>query len=227
MKDLQDEICTGLEKIDGKSSFEEDQWVREGGGGGRSRVMTNGNVIEKGGVNFSAVHGILPANIQQALKLEKSTFYATGVSIVLHPKNPWMPIIHMNVRYFETAEKTGNQSSYWFGGGIDLTPHYVDPEDGGYLHHQLKDICDRAHPSYYERFKKWADDYFYIKHRNETRGVGGIFYDRLNDAREPLSFDELWAFHQNVGRSFVPIYGPFCKKVSDQKIWTQKSKRGR
>ncbi|RED95618.1 coproporphyrinogen oxidase [Marinoscillum furvescens DSM 4134] len=232
MKSLQGSICNSLISLDGKSSFREDQWERAGGGGGRSRVITNGDLIEKGGVNFSAVHGDLPEKIQQALKMGKSTFYATGVSIVLHPQNPWVPIIHMNVRYFETKAKNSDEGTYWFGGGIDLTPHYVDPADGGYLHQQLKMVCDQTDSSYYPRFKKWADDYFYIRHRKETRGVGGIFYDQLNEQKEKKSFDELWQFHQSVGERFVPIYEHFANKyrskpyTDEHKNW-QMVRRGR
>ena len=212
-KNLQDQICAGLTTLDGKSQFREDLWDRAEGGGGRTRVMTNGNLIEKGGVNFSAVHGPLPEKIQKGLALSPSEFYATGVSIVLHPVNPWMPIIHMNVRYFETTPLDQNEKgTYWFGGGIDLTPHYITPEDGGYFHHQLKAVCDQTDPSFYPRFKQWADDYFYIRHRKETRGVGGIFYDRLHPETEEKSFNTLWAFQQNVGNSFLPLYEYYAHK---------------
>ncbi|MEQ8582322.1 MAG: oxygen-dependent coproporphyrinogen oxidase [Marinoscillum sp.] len=212
-KNLQDQICEGLTILDGKASFKEDLWDRTEGGGGRTRVITNGDLIEKGGVNFSAVHGPLPEKIQQGIALPPSDFYATGVSIVLHPVNPWVPIIHMNVRYFETTPLDQNEkSTYWFGGGIDLTPHYVTPADGGYFHHQLKAVCDQTDPSFYPRFKQWADDYFYIPHRKETRGVGGIFYDRLHPKTEGKSFDSLWAFQQNVGNAFLPIYEHYANK---------------
>src|SRR6478736_7509752 len=164
---IQESICTQLEAADGKGKFREDAWQREGGGGGFSRIMTGGDVIQKGGVNFSAVYGKTPDNIIKALKLEPSDFYATGVSIVIHPNNPWVPIIHMNIRYFEMSN-----GKYWFGGGIDLTPHYIFPEDAKYFHQKLKEVCDRTNKEYYTRFKKWADDYFYIPHRNETRGIG-------------------------------------------------------
>lgn len=214
MKQLQDAICGSLEQLDGQSAFHQDNWERPDGGGGRSRVITNGNVIEKGGVNFSAVHGPLPEKIQQSLRIEKSDFYATGVSIVLHPKNPWVPIIHMNVRYFETTpENPDSPQIYWFGGGIDLTPHYIQKEDGRFIHQTLKNVCDQTDPEFYPRFKKWADDYFYLKHRDETRGVGGIFYDHLNETNESgKSFAELWQFHQRVGEAFIPIYRHYVEK---------------
>jgi coproporphyrinogen III oxidase len=224
---LQNEICKNLETLDGLAKFKEDNWDRPEGGGGRSRVIENGNIIEKGGVNFSAVSGPTPTKILQALNLPESDFYATGVSIVLHPKNPWMPIIHMNVRYFEMSNGT-----YWFGGGIDLTPHYVSQEYGANIHLKLKSVCDQIDASYYDRFKKWADDYFYIPHRNETRGVGGIFFDRLNEQSEGKSFEELWKLVQNVGQSFIPIYSYYVPKYgskpfSEKEIQWQRIRRGR
>ncbi|UII30368.1 oxygen-dependent coproporphyrinogen oxidase [Fulvivirga ulvae] len=225
-KNLQDNICKELETADGLAKFREDFWEREGGGGGRSRTIANGEVIEKGGVGFSAVHGETPENILKALKLEKTGFYATGVSIVLHPQNPRVPIIHMNVRYFEMTNGT-----WWFGGGIDLTPHYVDKEDARYFHQKLKSVCDNHDSSYYGKFKKWADDYFFIKHRSETRGIGGIFFDRLG-AEQPKSKEELFAFVKEVGSSFAPIYTYFMHKNKSisygerEKQW-QMIRRGR
>ncbi len=225
-KTLQNNICQSLEEADGSGRFEEDRWERPGGGGGQSRVITNGNVIEKGGVNFSAVHGPTPDTILKALKLEKADFYATGVSIVIHPHSPMVPIIHMNVRYFEMTDGT-----WWFGGGIDLTPHYIDRDDARYFHQQLKSVCDKHDSTYYDKFKKWADDYFYLKHRKETRGVGGIFYDRLND-KDGKTKDELMQFTQDVGNSFAPIYTHFMQKnralpyAEHEKEW-QRVRRGR
>ena len=191
-KDLQDQICFALEQADGKVMFREDKWERPGGGGGRSRVITDGNVIEKGGVNFSAVHGPTPEKILRALQLDESDFFATGVSIVMHPVSPMVPIIHMNVRYFEMSNGT-----YWFGGGIDLTPHYVVEADARFFHESLKATCDKYDAAYYPKFKKWADDYFYLKHRGETRGIGGIFFDRLAG---PTDTDKssYWAFVKAV-----------------------------
>ncbi|MFT6868566.1 MAG: coproporphyrinogen III oxidase [Cyclobacteriaceae bacterium] len=226
-KELQLRICTSLESLDQGSHFQKDQWTRPEGGGGLTMVMENGHIIEKGGVNFSAVSGPTPEKILKALQLPALDFFATGISIVLHPKNPWMPIIHMNVRFFEMSNQT-----YWFGGGIDLTPHYISPEDGGFIHHQLKNICDQTDPTYYPRFKKWADDYFFIKHRNETRGVGGIFFDRINEQSEQKSKEELWQFIQNVGNSFVSIYSHYISKYGNKPYneahtdW-QKLRRGR
>jgi len=174
-KEIQDEICQALEKLDGSARFEEELWEREGGGGGRTRIIQNGQIFEKGGVNFSSVYGKLPEAIKKSFAVEEDDFFATGVSIVIHPNNPFVPIIHMNIRYFEL-----NDQIRWFGGGIDLTPHYIDEEDARYFHQQLKDVCDRHDFTYYEKFKNWADDYFYIRHRHETRGIGGVFYDKLN-----------------------------------------------
>ena len=200
---LQEEICKSLEKEDGGATFYEDVWKRPGGGGGKSRIITNGNAIEKGGVNFSAVHGKTPEGIIKALRLNEGEFYATGISIVLHPFNPMVPIIHMNIRYFEM-----NDGTWWFGGGIDLTPHYVNLEDARYFHRQLKNVCDKHDKEYYLRFKRWADDYFYIKHRKETRGIGGIFFDHLNDSTGK-SKEQITNFVLDVGLSFSPIYRHF------------------
>ncbi|WKN41583.1 oxygen-dependent coproporphyrinogen oxidase [Tunicatimonas pelagia] len=208
-KHLQNDICTTLEEADGSGQFIPDTWNRPGGGGGTSRVLNNGSVIEKGGVNFSAVHGETPAKILTALNLDSAEFYATGVSIVLHPHNPFVPIIHMNVRYFEMSNGV-----YWFGGGIDLTPHYVDRADAQYFHATLKEVCDRFDPSYYPTYKKWADDYFYIKHRQETRGIGGIFFDRLT-AQKGKQKTDIFAFVQAVGQVFAPTYTYFMNKNKD------------
>ncbi len=200
---LQGKICAALEAEDGKGKFSEEVWEREGGGGGITRVFQHGNVIEKGGVNFSAVHGKLPENIMAALKISDNQFYATGVSIVIHPQSPMVPIIHMNIRYFELAN-----GEFWFGGGIDLTPHYAVKEDAQWFHQQLKNTCDRFDKTYYPKFKTWADDYFFIKHRNETRGVGGIFFDRLNNGHDK---EKLFEFLLAVGETFIPVYTHFMK----------------
>jgi len=209
LQNLQSDICKALEKADGKATFTKESWARPEGGGGISRVIGAGNVIEKGGVNFSAVHGEAPAFLfqekehaltQPSHKGEGNTFYATGVSIVLHPQSPMVPIIHMNIRYFEMSNGV-----HWLGGGIDLTPHYVNEIDAKYFHQTLKKVCDKHHPTYYTKFKKWADDYFFIKHRNETRGIGGIFFDRLTSS-EDMSFEKNLAFWKDVGETFAPLY---------------------
>lgn len=224
LKSLQDEICQALQTADGKAQFKEENWTREEGGGGRSRVMENGAVIEKGGVMFSAVYGNTPDFLltekQHATGTisEKSQFYATGVSIVIHPQNPMVPIIHMNIRYFEMSNGTR-----WLGGGIDLTPHYIVDEDAQFFHHQLKTVCDKHHTNYYQKFKTWADDYFFIKHRNETRGIGGIFFDRLND-NEDLNFEQNVSFWQDVGKVFAPTYTALIAKNKD-KAFTPENKQ--
>ena len=211
-QELQDSICQGLEQTDGSGKFHEDSWQRTGGGGGKTRTLTNGSIIEKGGVNFSEVYGETPKKILEALGFEKANFYATGVSIVMHPSNPMVPIIHMNVRYFEmTSDSNPTDTKWWFGGGIDLTPHYIREEDAQFFHQELKHTCDRHHADYYPSFKQWADDYFYLKHRNETRGVGGIFFDRLSED-PPFTKRSRWEFVQSVGSAFLPIYQHLMQK---------------
>lgn len=225
--DLQDRICWSLEEADGIGQFREDKWERPGGGGGRSRIISNGAVIEKGGVGYSTVYGEATEATLRSLNLSKpAEFYATGVSIVLHPSNPMVPIIHMNVRYFEMS--TGHN---WFGGGIDLTPHYVVDEDAHWFHQYLKAVCDRHSPDYYNKFKPWADDYFYSPHRQETRGIGGIFFDYLKPA-DAGHKSQLFAFVQDVGNAFAPIYTHFMYQNRSlqfgetQKNW-QLLRRGR
>jgi coproporphyrinogen III oxidase len=207
---IQDKICAGLEIADGKSKFEEESWSRDGGGGGITRIMQNGYVVEKGGVNFSAVHGKMPEAVKKAFKVESEDFFATGVSIVIHPRNPFVPIVHMNIRYFEMDEQTR-----WFGGGIDLTPHYVIDTDARYFHHLLKNTCNDFNPDFYSKFKKQADDYFFIKHREETRGVGGIFYDRLRPENTDLSFQQILDFSVAVGNTFLPAYTELIERNKD------------
>lgn len=215
---IQDEITQALEALDGKAKFQEELWQREGGGGGRTRIIQNGNILEKGGVNFSAVHGKLPEPIKKSFGVDEDEFFATGVSIVIHPNNPHVPIIHMNIRYFELNDKIR-----WFGGGIDLTPHYVIEEDAKYFHQQMKTVCDKHHPTFYEEFKKWADNYFFIKHRNETRGVGGIFYDKLTPEKSGLSLEELFNFSCDLGRTFAPTYAELVNRHRHQSF-TEKEK---
>jgi coproporphyrinogen III oxidase len=233
-KDLQDRICAAIETTDGGASFHEDLWQHHSGGGGRTRLIQNGNVIEKGGVNFSSVKGEVHPRLRAQMNLgedESHQFTATGVSIVMHPRNPHVPIIHMNVRYFELDNGT-----CWFGGGIDLTPHYVVEEDAHTFHQTLKAACDKHHPEFYPKFKTWADDYFFIQHRNETRGVGGIFFDYLKPDEagngQGLSKTQLFEFVKEVGECFAPVYTAFMQKYSgkpfteDQKQW-QYLRRGR
>ena len=202
---IQNEICAGLELADGEGKFQEEIWNRDGGGGGRTRIIQNGNVLEKAGVNFSAVHGKLPDAIKKAFGVSEDDFFATGVSIVIHPNNPWIPIIHMNIRYFEMLGEAGKEMR-WFGGGIDLTPHFVIEDDARFFHRSLKHTCDKFHSDFYSKFKNWADDYFFINHRQETRGIGGIFYDRLNPQSTGLEWLDIFEFSKAVGRTFLPVY---------------------
>lgn len=204
-KELQDSICKGLEGLDGVETFQEDLWERPEGGGGRTRVIQDGAIIEKGGVNFSAVEGDMPEKLLKVLKVKADiskpiNFYATGVSIVLHPRSPMTPIIHMNVRYFEMSN-----GIWWFGGGIDLTPHYVDEQLASDFHQHLKRVCDQYDEAYYSKFKTWADNYFFIQHRDETRGIGGIFFDRLQASPQHTK-EQRWAFVQAVGAAFLDLY---------------------
>ena len=232
-KSLQDDICLAIESTDGKAKFLEDAWNRDGGGGGRTRVLQDGAIIDKGGVNWSGVHGELPPTIQKALQLESKFFFATGVSIVMHPVNPNVPIIHMNVRYFETrsSKNSSEIEDAWFGGGIDLTPHYIVDEDAKWFHKQLKNTCDKHNNKYYNEHKKWADDYFFIKHRKETRGVGGIFFDRMK-ANTETSLNDLFEYVQGVGETFAPTYTQLMTKntslpFGEKELEWQKIRRGR
>lgn len=215
-RSLQDSICTSLEKEDGKGKFMEDKWIRKEGGGGSTRIVQEGNVIEKGGVLFSEVHGAVPEFLyRENPALKEHTFHAAGVSIVIHPSNPFVPIIHMNVRYFELSNGT-----WWFGGGIDLTPHYCNEEDARFFHTALKNTCDKHNKEFYPEFKKWADDYFFIPHRNETRGIGGVFFDKQNRT----SKEELFAFVKDLGNTFAPVYTSLMKKNRDKRF-TEKNKQ--
>ena len=193
-------ITKEIEEWDGGASFIEDAWERAEGGGGYTSTIKNGRVIEKGGVAFSAVHGKVSAAMRKQLQLEGDSFYATGVSIVLHPKHPLHPIIHMNVRYFEIDGNT-----YWFGGGIDLTPHYINDSLATEFHKDLKKINDKYHPDFYQKFKDWADDYFFLPHRNETRGIGGVFFDHQNES-SGISKQQLFSFCEELALSFPGIY---------------------
>ena len=199
-RNLQNLICGELELLDGKSIFSEDPWLRDEGGGGFTRTLSDGKIIEKGGVAFSVVHGKVSEAMKSQLAMADGDFFASGVSVVLHPKHPKNPIIHMNVRYFELDNGT-----YWFGGGIDLSPHYVDLSAARAFHLSLKKVCDQYNPEFYPKFKSWADTYFFLPHRNESRGVGGIFFDNQNE-NSGLSKEQLLNFCLDLGREFPVIY---------------------
>ena len=207
--DLQDRICTALEAQDGGGQFIEESWLREEGGGGRSRVLEQGVVIEKGGVNFSHVMGEkLPASATAVRpELEGRSFQAMGVSLVIHPRNPYVPTSHANVRMF-VAEKEGEEPVWWFGGGYDLTPYYGFNEDCSHWHQTAKHACKPFGNDVYNQYKTWCDDYFYLKHRDEQRGIGGLFFDDLNE----WGFDKCFEFLQSIGDSFIEAYRPIVSK---------------
>jgi len=208
---LQDSICDALSEADG-CTFEEESWQRPGGGGGRSRVMEEGNIIEKGGVNFSHVHGdgLPPSATNARPELAGRSFQALGVSLVIHPRNPYIPTSHANVRFF-IAEKPGTQPVWWFGGGFDLTPYYGFEEDAIHWHQVSKEACDPFGEAIYPKYKKWCDEYFYLKHRNEPRGIGGLFFDDLNE----WEFEKSFAFMQNVGNHYTDAYLPILQRRKD------------
>ena len=210
---LQDIICTALQEEDGGATFHEDTWQREGGGGGRSRVLKNGAVIEQGGVNFSHVFGDqLPASATAARpELAGRSFEAMGVSLVIHPHNPYVPTSHANVRFF-VSEKPGEDPIWWFGGGFDLTPYYGDKTDCKHWHQVAKAACEPSGPDIYSRFKQWCDDYFYLKHRDETRGVGGLFFDDFNE----LGFDDSFALMRRVGDAYLDAYRPIITRQKNK-----------
>ncbi len=210
--DLQDRICDALGAEDGSATFREDSWEREQGGGGRSRVLENGAVIEKGGVNFSHVFGdqLPPSATAARPELAGRSFQAMGVSLVIHPKNPYAPTSHANVRFF-VAEKDGEEPVWWFGGGFDLTPYYGFEEDVVHWHQTARDACEPFGNEIYPEFKTWCDDYFYLKHRDEPRGVGGLFFDDLNR----FDFDTSFALMRSVGDAYVPAYQPILARRKD------------
>jgi len=219
--DLQDRICNGLQTEDGQASFQEDSWVREEGGGGRSRVITDGGVFEKGGVNFSHVHGTqLPPSATAARpELAGRSFEAMGVSLVMHPENPYIPTSHANVRFF-IAEKPGEEPVWWFGGGYDLTPYYGHRDDCQHWHQTAKSACDPFGEAVYSRFKQWCDDYFFLKHRNEPRGVGGLFFDDYN---EP-GFEQSFGLMRSVGDSYLDAYVPIVQRRKSE-AWGQRERQ--
>ena len=209
---LQDRITAALEREDGTGRFRQDSWERPEGGGGQTRILTGGSVFEQAGVNFSHVLGehLPPSATAQRPELAGRSFDALGVSLVIHPHNPYVPTCHCNVRFF-IASKADVESVWWFGGGFDLTPYYGFEEDAVHWHKTAKTACDPFGQDYYARFKKWCDEYFYIKHRNEPRGVGGLFFDDLNEN----SFDHCLGFTQSVGDHLLPAYLPIVERRKD------------
>ncbi|UYW00930.1 oxygen-dependent coproporphyrinogen oxidase [Flavobacterium agricola] len=228
---LQDTITAKLEAIDGQAKFQEDLWERPGGGGGRTRVIENGSVFEKGGVNTSAVHGHLPETMQKAFNVGDVDFYACGLSLVLHPINPMVPTVHANWRYFEMYDKAGNVVGSWFGGGQDLTPYYLFEEDAQHFHQICKNACDKHNPEFYPKYKKVCDEYFWNAHRNEARGIGGLFFDHLVET-ETMNMEAWYNFVIEVGNSFLASYVPIVEKRKDlpysdaNRTW-QEIRRGR
>lgn len=220
VESLHDEITTFFTELDGGGRFGEDRWERAGGGGGVARVLTEGRTFEKAGINRSVVEGELPPGMAQrlgaAVPAERlRRFLAAGVSLVIHPRSPMVPIVHLNVRYFELTSDGGEVVDAWLGGGTDLTPTYPFPEDAVHFHRSLRARCDRHHPGFYPKFKQWCDDYFVIAHRgNERRGVGGIFFDNLRpgDWGRGLDLDRLFAFATDVGRVLPEAYGPIVER---------------
>lgn len=231
IEDLQDRITSRLEEVDGSAKFREDLWERSEGGGGRTRVLENGAVFEKGGVNISAVYGPLAPAMQQYFKVGDVDFFACGLSLVIHPKNPMVPTVHANWRYFEMYDKEGTVIDQWFGGGQDLTPYYLFEEDAIHFHQISKNACDQTNNDFYPKYKKQCDEYFWNSHRNEARGIGGLFFDYCK-ATEGMSIEDWYEFVTNVGNSFLEAYVPIVEKrkhleySEENKKW-QEIRRGR
>lgn len=231
IQELQNTITTAFESLDTKVRFEEDVWKRPEGGGGHTRVIEQGDVIEKGGINISAVHGTLPESMQVQFNVTNADFYACGLSLVIHPKNPMAPTVHANWRFFELYTPKGEVVDQWFGGGLDLTPYYIFEEDIRHFHQVCKKVCDDHHPEYYARFKKQCDTYFYNSHRKEARGVGGLFFDYLRENKE-FTLQSRYDFVTHVANSFLTAYLPILLRTKDlpftskQREW-QEIRRGR
>lgn len=231
IKNLQDTITSKLEVIDGKAKFKEDPWERPEGGGGHSRIIENGGVFEKGGVNISEVHGKLPKSMQEYFGVKDADFFACGLSLVLHPHNPMVPTVHANWRYFEMYDTNGEIVDQWFGGGQDLTPYYLFEEDATHFHQTCKTACDKHNMDFYPKFKARCDDYFYNSHREEGRGIGGLFFDYCK-VQETMTMQDWFNFVTEVGDSFLEAYVPIVEKrknlpfTETQKTW-QEIRRGR
>jgi coproporphyrinogen III oxidase len=229
LTDLQDRLCAAFESSDGSKQFREDSWDRPEGGGGRTRVLEGGGVFEKGGVNFSHVHGdsLPPAASARRPELAGRSFQALGVSVVMHPVNPYVPTSHANVRFFQ-AEKAGEEPIWWFGGGFDLTPYYPFDEDCKHWHQVAHDLSAPFGESVYSDYKRWCDEYFYLRHRNETRGIGGLFFDDLNE----WGFEKSFAYMQAVGNGYLEAYRPIVDKrkrtaFGQREVDFQRYRRGR
>ena len=228
---LQDQICNALETADTEAKFQEDLWDRKGGGGGRTRVIENGAVFEKGGVNISAVHGELPDSMKAYFNVKEGSFFACGLSLVIHPKNPMVPTVHANWRYFELYKDDGSLADAWFGGGQDLTPYYLFEEDATHFHRVCKTVCDKHNPSFYLKYKEACDRYFWNAHRDEARGVGGLFFDYLKQT-DDQSLEQWYNFVTEVGNSFISAYVPIVEQrknlsyTDEQREW-QEIRRGR
>ena len=231
IRDLQETVCKSLEEIEGSESFIEDSWDRPEGGGGWSRIFSGGAVLEKAGVNVSEVHGPIPDILKDQVPSAAKSFYATGISIVIHPRNPMAPTTHANFRYFQVLDSNDDILDQWFGGGADLTPYYLFEEDASHFHRTLKTTCDEHNQDFYPKFKVWCDKYFYNTHRQEQRGIGGIFFDHLRPGEE-LQETELENFIYKIASAFLPAYIPIIKQrmnlnySSAQKHW-QEVRRGR
>jgi len=231
IEELQNNITSKLEEVDGVAKFQEDVWERPEGGGGRTRVIENGAVFEKGGVNISAVYGELPTVLQKQLNVTQGDFFACGLSLILHPKNPFIPTVHANWRYFEMYDETGDVVTNWFGGGQDLTPYYLFEEDAIHFHSVCKNACDKHHSDFYPKFKEQCDNYFWNAHRNEARGLGGLFFDYLKETDE-FSMQNRYDFATEIGNSFLESYVPIVEKrketeySEEHKNW-QEVRRGR
>ena len=228
---LQDKITTAIEHLDTKAKFKEDIWKRPEGGGGRTRVIENGEVFEKGGVNISAVQGQLPQSMKELFGVDQGDFFACGLSLVIHPHSPMVPTVHANWRYFELYDKQGKVVEQWFGGGQDLTPYYLFDQDCSHFHQVCKTVCDKHHPDFYQKYKTQCDRYFWNHHRNEARGVGGLFFDYCKKD-QPLSMQQWYDFVTDVGDHFLDAYLPIVQRTkglvfTDQnKLW-QEVRRGR
>ena len=229
--DLQDGICSALERVDGKVTFSEDNWERTEGGGGKTRVIANGNLFEKGGVNTSIVYGDVTDAMRTQLKIDGAKWFACGLSLVIHPLNPFVPTVHCNYRMFESYNSNDEVIDRWFGGGTDLTPYYLIEEDAKHFHQTCKNACDKHNPEFYPKFKKQCDEYFWNAHRDEARGIGGLFFDHCK-ATEEMSMENWFNFVSEVGNSFLEAYVPILEKrknlpyTPENRTW-QEIRRGR